>query len=267
MNAQNKNKPESRIADTVAVGKDFVSLLRDAALFGLAILLVAFPNQFNDMLVAAGFEEGSLVGFKWKSKLIDSNEALQKAEATIESLRVQNAELANALEEVSQSSDDPVLAKRLEQLETDNKNLNDETMLVQSAVTQAIDSNIPLVTKALSSARRDFTQAKSDYLVGLQTLGVPDSERIAINDKLSADGYGLDNVTYSYPAGERPSWFAYKSTVFYYSSSSRQAAQELAEFMKSITGQKFAVQRGAGLGVDPDKKAITFFIHYIKNSN
>ncbi len=264
MKTQNKDKAESKIADTVAVGKDFVSLLRDAALLSLAILLVAFPNQFNDMLVAAGFEEGSVVGFKWKSKLIDSNEALQKAEATIESLRVQNAELASALDEATKGSDDPVLTKRLEKLESDNKSLNDETMLVQTAVTRAIDSNIPLVTKALASTRQAATQTRSGYLVGLQTLGVPDSERISINDKLRADGYGLDDVTYSYSAGERPSWFAYKSTVFYYSSSSRQEAQNLADFMKSVTGEKFAVQRGAGLGVDPSQKAITFFIHYIK---
>jgi hypothetical protein len=72
-------------------------------------------------------------------------------------------------------------------------------------------------------------------------------------------------VTWSYPAKERPSWFATRSTVFYYAGSSLPAAQQIARFMSSVTGQEFSVQRGAGLGVDPAKKEVTFYIHYLKN--
>jgi len=83
----------------IAVGKDLVSLLRDAALFLLAVLLVAFPIQFNSILVDAGFEEGSLVGFKWKSKLVESNRPLQDAQATISDLQTKNDDLRPADEE------------------------------------------------------------------------------------------------------------------------------------------------------------------------
>jgi hypothetical protein len=99
----------------------------------------------------------------------------------------------------------------------------------------------------------------------VQTLGVPDAERVVINEKLRADGYGLDLVTWSYPAGERPSWFAARSTVFHCSGSSLPAAQELAHLMKLLTGQKFAVQRGAGLGVDPSRRDVTLYVHYVKS--
>jgi hypothetical protein len=34
--------------------------------------------------------------------------------------------------------------------------------------------------------------------------------------------------------------------------------------MKSLTGQDFAVQRGAGLGVDPSRRDVTLYIHYAK---
>ncbi len=81
----------------------------------------------------------------------------------------------------------------------------------------------------------------------------------------SLNGYSLDPLTYSYQTGERPSWFAPRSTVFYYAASAQPGAQQLAQFMKKVTGQDFAVQRGAGLGVDPSRKGVTFFVHYIKS--
>jgi hypothetical protein len=98
----------------------------------------------------------------------------------------------------------------------------------------------------------------------LQTLGVSDPDRTALNEKIHAAGYGLDPQTWSYPAGERPEWFALRSTVFYYSNSAASEAQELARTMKSLTGQDFEVQRGAGLGVDPGRKDVTLYVHYVK---
>ena len=72
--------------------------------------------------------------------------------------------------------------------------LKDATLQVQTTVSQAIESNIPLVEKALSSTDRRAAapHTKADYSVGLQTLGVPDAERVALNEKVHANGYGLD---------------------------------------------------------------------------
>ena len=64
--------------------------------------------------------------------------------------------------------------------------------------------------------------------------------------------------------GERPGWFSDRSTVFYYASSSRAMAEQVAAYLKARTGQDFTVRRGAGLGVDPARKAYTLFVHYIK---
>lgn len=203
----------------VSPGKDIVALLRDATLFVLAMLLLVFPAQFNTILVDAGFEEGSVVGFKWKSKLIDSNQALEEARSTIASLQTRNDELLKALQYAKAKSDDPELMKRVTALQEENRKLQDQTQRVQTVVADTIESNAPLVQKAISAAEQraaPATLGKSAYTVGLQTLGVDDSERVAINQKLQADGYGLDPLTYSYPAGQRPDWFAPQSTVFYY---------------------------------------------------
>ena len=242
----------------ISLGKDLVSLLRDGALFVLAVLLVAFPVQFNSILVDAGFKEGSLAGFKWQP-FVKSNQALVEAQAKISELQRENNEQAKALAEARALLTDSALKQRIAKLEENNIALKESTGLVQSSVAQTIKTNDTLIEKAQPSRN------KSDYLVGLQTVGIPDTERIAINTKLRSDGYGLDPTTWSYLAGQRPSWFAVSSTVFYYSASSLPAAQDLARFMQSLTRQEFAVQRGAGLGVDPARKDVTLYVHYVKS--
>lgn len=263
----NDPKPaQSPLTAFVSLGKDLVSLLRDAAIFLLALLLIAFPGQLNSILVNAGFEEGSVVGFKWKSKLVESDKALKDAQVTISDLQAKNDELVKALEDTNAKLKDPKLMERAEKLQDENSKLKNATLQVQTTVSNAIESNIPLVAKALSSTdgRTASPRSKADFSVGLQTLGVSDADRAALNEKIHAAGYGLDPVTWSYPAGERPAWFALRSTVFYYSNSASSGAQELALTMKSLTGQDFAVQRGAGLGVDPARKDVTLYIHYVK---
>lgn len=256
------------LATVIALGKDLVALLRDGALFLLALLLIAFPTQFNTILVNAGFEEGSIVGFKWKSKLLESDSALKDAQATIDDLQSKNDELIAALADANAKLDDPALFQRITRLEDENRRLKDTTQQVQTTVSQAIESNVQLVEKAMSatvSAQQAAARTNADYSVGLQTLGVVDADRIAINDKIQAAGYQLDPITWSYPGGQRPSWFAPRSTVFYYAPSAQRAAKELATLMKSLTGQDFAVQRGAGLGVVPSRRDTTLYIHYVRS--
>ncbi len=253
---QDDHKP--RISVFISIGKDIISLLRDGALFLLAVLLVVFPAKLNSMLIDAGFKEGSVAGFKWQSSLANSNQALEEAQVKISELQKVSKDQVKALSEARALLTDTELKQRITKLEKDNIVQKELTGLVQNSVAQTIKTNAPLIEKTQVSLN------KSDYLVGLQTLGITDEDRIAINAKLSSDGYGLDSITWSYPAGERPSWFAPRSTVFYYSASALPAAQELARFMKAATKQDFAVQRGAGLGVDPSHRNVTLFVHYIK---
>ena len=265
MSTKTEDKPKTRVANAITLGKEFVSLLRDGALLCLVVLLVVFPKQFNSILTNAGFVKGSVLGFDWENPLIDTNESLKN---TLD----QNIILSNTIEvlrkelnEGKKRLDDSALTERWAKLESESQALEKENKKVQTAGLKTIDSNIPLLEKALSSSSQVKPYKKSDYLVGLQTVGILESERLAINEKLSSDGYGLDIQTYSYPAGDRPYWFAYKSTVFFYSPKSRQSAQELARYLKTVTGQEFAVQRGAGLGVQDDRMETTFFVHYVKN--
>ena len=258
MDSEKHEINRSAISALISVGKDIVSLLRDGTLLLLAVLLVAFPNKINSILNEAGFKEGSVAGFKWESRLDSSTQALKEAEVKISELQREKNEQAKALAEAKAQIADPLLKERIYQLEKINVAQVESTKLVLNSVAQTIKSNTALADKTKD------THNKSDYLVGLQTVGIPDTMRTSINEKLRSEGYGLDSITWSYPAGERPSWFATRSTVFYYSASSLSAAQELALYMKALTKQDFAVQRGAGLGVDPSRRDITLFVHFLK---
>lgn len=266
MAKEEESPKQSRISAFVSVGKDLVALLRDGALFVLAILLVLFPGAFNTILVNAGFVKGSLAGFTWESKLADSNVALKEAAATIEDLQKRNDEMTRLLAEAQKKLADPAFQERVVEVSRENVTAQKSAQQVQTSVSSTIASNEPLLEKARSGSQTAAAASRplSDYLVGLQTVGVSDEVRKELNAKLGASGYGLDATTWSYPAGERPSWFAPRSTVFYYGSPAYDAAKELAERMKELTGQDFAVQRGAGLGVDPGKRDVTLFVHYLK---
>ncbi len=80
----------------LAIWKDFVALLRDTILLVFGVLLLIFPTTFNGLLVNAGFEEGSVVGFKWKAKLVESDQALKEAQANITDLTAQNEKVTSS---------------------------------------------------------------------------------------------------------------------------------------------------------------------------
>jgi len=250
---------ESRIR----IAKDLVVLLRDAAIIILAVLLIVFPIKFNSILVKAGFEEGDVVGFKWRSNLENSTVALERAYSSIDSLEFKNNQLILALHEAEKKLGDSELKTKLQKLESQNLVIQQNTKDVQTKVLNAIDQNTPLIEGIKSpSNKEDYTI--SDYTVGLQTVGISNTIRNDLNIKLKEKGYGLDKLTYSYTKEDKPSWFASQPTVFYYSNRSKKQAQQLANYISDLTSVKFKVQRGAGLGVDPGKKHLTFFVHYVE---
>lgn len=155
MSTNDKSDVENAAGETVGnvtskfvvLGKDLVALLRDLALFVLALLLLFFPTTFNSVLSSAGFEEGSFVGFKWKPKLLSSDAALKEAQAMITDLREQNDKMSKALAETQGKLNDPVLADQFAKLEETNKQLNVASTKVENSVASTIASNAPLVER------------------------------------------------------------------------------------------------------------------------
>jgi hypothetical protein len=142
---------EKKVSDLVAVSKDVVSLLRDLALFIIALLLIAFPAVFNSVLERAGFEEGSFAGLKWRSKLVASDAALKEARAAIGDVQQRNDEMAKALGQAREQVKDPGLRADITRLEQDSKRVEAATRQVQSSVSDTIASNAPLVNRVLAA--------------------------------------------------------------------------------------------------------------------
>jgi hypothetical protein len=102
----------------------------------------------------------------------------------------------------------------------------------------------------------------SDYLVGLQTVGVEQERWNDLATAIESVGFHLYKRC-SNAYSEKQSWHAAISTVFYYHEEAKQKAAWVADFMNKQTELKFQVARGAGQCVDPDRKKTTLFVHVL----
>ncbi|MBK8800457.1 MAG: hypothetical protein IPN71_00080 [Fibrobacteres bacterium] len=128
--------------------REVVSVTRDSLLLLLAFLLLVFPTKFNDLMMRAGFEEGSIVGFKWKSKLADSDQALKEARATITDLSAQNEKLSKALADAKKVVTDTVQRRSIDSLQLENKRLNQSTAAVATSTQAVITASAAMVETA-----------------------------------------------------------------------------------------------------------------------
>jgi hypothetical protein len=147
--AEPKGKTRKYIEMVTTTGKDVVAFLRDAILFIFAFLLLLFPVQFNSILTAAGFEEGSFAGLKWKNKVERSTEELAEAQDIIARQNQQNKSLVATLTEVQGKVNDPGLQEKVADIKESSKALSLDVVKVQSSVRQTIQTNSELLNKAV----------------------------------------------------------------------------------------------------------------------
>ncbi len=139
------------ISAAIAVARDGIAVLRDASIFLLAVLLLVFPLKLNALLTDAGFEEGSIVGFKWKAKLVSSDEALKDANAQLTDMRTQHDQLLTLLNEVSAQVHDPKLEQRIAQTRQVSSAVLKTALAVQASTEATIGANASLVNKAIGA--------------------------------------------------------------------------------------------------------------------
>ncbi len=150
MNETSPAKDDS-VDRLLARGKDLVALLRDASILILATLLLLFPQNFNDLLTRARFEEGSIVGFKWKAKLLQSDDALKNAQTTIDNLQEQLQKTTELLNSTKSTVSDPGLKLKIAGLEQENTQVANASSQAQSEVKSTIASTAAYVEKAQTS--------------------------------------------------------------------------------------------------------------------
>jgi hypothetical protein len=185
--ADGEKSTENKWSTRIALGKDAVGFLRDGSLFFLLILLLVFPGTFNDVLVRAGFEEGSLAGFKWKKQVVQSDQALVDANATISDLRQQLEKTSAALSDAQGHVHDQELQATLSKLATENRQVGATTQQVQKAVQSTIAAGSSLVAKAEATLDSDTSWAV--------VFGGDKSVEAAQDEIRRAVGQGIDSAT------------------------------------------------------------------------
>lgn len=140
-----------KLEQAIAIGKDIFALLRDSSLFLLAILLLFFPTKLNDVLTSAGFEEGSIVGFKWKARLVETDDALKAANVTIESLQAQLKQANDTLAAANAVVPSGELKERIQRVEQAGRDVAAASDGATDAARTTIAANAPLVDRAQQS--------------------------------------------------------------------------------------------------------------------
>lgn len=150
---------------------------------------------------------------------------------------------------------DPVLSKTiLEAIE-----------FTENDIVKEIDGNTySFAADSLARSKAAGSAADSDvnagFTVGIYGLNVDEKAfEVAVDSVRSADY----SIVASQLLDQKPGWISNASTVHYYSSESKQKAEELGKRLTEATGVPFQTNRGAGLGVPDKEKRTRFFIHYI----
>jgi hypothetical protein len=226
------------VSRAVETGKDIVALLRDAALFVMAALLLLWPTQFNAILVNAGFEEGSFAGLKWKSQLKATDADLVAANATIADLKTQNDALNKALADAKSEVSNGNLKAQISALEQSNSELTVSSTKVQASVASRISDNTPYVEKAGNGSNAGATW-------GVVFSGDTVLDKAKYEVQTAAPKYGIPNAAIYYRQG------VYRSAAI---ASDRGAAEQLLQRAKGRRADSYIVNMANWCPNKVDKK-------------
>lgn len=187
-----------------------------------------------------------------KSKLDDLNQQQARVQKTLELTQEKISKLQRSLEKVrTATSVDYALDDAVRRVYD-----------IEDAINRAATANAQI-----NPSLEQFEKPKhktSDYIVGVQTFGVPEATRKMLNEKLVNEGYSLHDISDSFQT-ERPDWFSSRPTVLYYTPSALPEAEKLAKVMRKLTGSDFVVTQGQGRGVQKNQRDVTLFVHFLKN--
>ncbi|MBE8726605.1 hypothetical protein [Flavobacterium hungaricum] len=192
-NEKTENKA-SFFSNIVAIGKDLAALLRDFALLIIFLALLLFPETFNDIMIKAGFEEGSIIGMKWKKGIAKSDIALKEAQATIGIMQKQLDSVSKVLNEAKKTTNNPDLKKKIENVQLKNFEIEKQTELIQKSVKKTISSNAVLV----ENAQKAVNTTNSWGVL----LGTDATLKLAQNEcRIYSSKYGIQNAVIYYRQG------------------------------------------------------------------
>ncbi|MDD2725387.1 MAG: hypothetical protein PHH59_15380 [Methylovulum sp.] len=152
-----EHKLSKKLETGISISKEISSLFKELILLSLFIMLLIWPENFNSLLTRAGFEEGSVVGFKWKKQLDNTNNDLNGAKQIIEDLKLRINAANDVLKKVHASTNDAELKKELEYLVGKNEEASQAASTADTSIARTLQSNEPLITLAQQNLYSDST--------------------------------------------------------------------------------------------------------------
>lgn len=135
-----------KLKDNVEIWQGVFNLLRDASIFLVFFLLLVHPEAINTILTRAGFEEGNLVGFKWKNQLQQNDKQLRDAENIINELTQKLKESTETIEKIkSQVLNKEELSQKLEEQIRKNREVADAAASIKPEIKSTLRTNAPLL--------------------------------------------------------------------------------------------------------------------------
>jgi hypothetical protein len=132
-------------------------MLRDAALLLVAVLLIGWSKTVNQILSDAGFEEGSIAGFKWKKNLVQSDRAVSTGLSAIHDLKLQNNALSTALSDLKSDTTNTELKEKIKNILQFNNEVVANVEKAQASLEANISANSALVQKIHTSTGEEVT--------------------------------------------------------------------------------------------------------------
>lgn len=210
---------------TISSAKDMMALLRDLLLFIIALLLLFFPGVFNNILIRAGFEEGEIVGLKWKKSYAQNDQALKEARVVINDLRDQLTITNKSLDSLKAQMTDPKLLSTVENLQARNNEIGSTSGKRLASVSKVIEMSAPLVENAQRSVAPE-----SDW--GVVYAGDANLQGAAYEVTTIAKKFNLPGAAIYFRQG------SYRSVAV---TDSRQEAEEILTRAKKRRGDAYIV--------------------------
>ncbi|HWU80853.1 MAG TPA: hypothetical protein VN158_12405 [Caulobacter sp.] len=145
--------PSKLVDEYVAVGKNLLALLRDGALVVVFLLLLIVPKFVGDRLARAGFEEGDLMGFKWKNTATEIGAKATKLDQQLKDANLviasQSRQLAENQDKLARLANGGVLAAGdIKALSDGNRSILETATKAKTAISNTIDNAAPVVAQA-----------------------------------------------------------------------------------------------------------------------
>lgn len=231
-----KNQPK----EVIEIGQSFFKLLRDASLSTLFIALLIAPRFLNERLIKAGFEEGSVAGFKWKKQLKETDAKLVEAAKQIDDLKQRLRESNSIISKISEENPQSQSQKSKEQI-IRNESSTKVAETVNSEIQTTLESNTPILNPDVRESQLNaLSSIINDYkIVIFYNQNKPSQKSVAAEIKKALMTADIKSDIQIKPKNYEAS----NNQIRYYAKTEREAAYALQSILiDTYTKQNFKLQ-------------------------